>query len=215
MASMADAGPPKDHDYRLDFVVVGESSVGKTCLMLRFTEDRFSAEHSSTIGVDFGTRAVDVGDARIKVHIWDTAGQENFRSITRGYFRKACVALLVYDVSVRDTFNHVARWLNEVREQASNPNIEITLIGNKCDLEHRVVSYEEGDAFAKEKGLVFWETSARTGQNVNHVFEQAVNRVVTNIRANKYDHSGASGVTVYRPTLALRGDSERRPCCGS
>ncbi|CAK0859327.1 unnamed protein product [Prorocentrum cordatum] len=187
MASMAGAGPGMDHDYRLDFVVVGDSSVGKTCLLFRFTNDLFSTDHGSTIGVDFGSRIIDIGDARVKVHIWDTAGQESYRSITKSYFRNACAALLVYDVSVRNTFDHVAEWLEAVIAGASSHNIEIELIGNKSDKDHREVSYEEGAAFAEERQLVFWETSAKTGHNVKSAFEEAVHRVVNNIRNNKYD----------------------------
>lgn len=110
--------------------------VGKSCLLLQFTDQRFRQQHDLTIGVEFGSRTVKINDKNIKLQIWDTAGQESFKSITRSYYRGAAGALLVYDITRKETFNHLTRWLEEVR-QNGNPDITVMLIGNKADLDSR------------------------------------------------------------------------------
>ena len=143
--------------------------VGKSCLLLQFTDKRFQPVHDLTIGVEFGARLINIEQNQIKLQIWDTAGQESFRSITRSYYRDAAGALLVYDITRRESFNHLNRWLEEAR-QNGNPHMTIMLIGNKSDLEHRrAVSTKEGEAFAEENGLVFLETSAKSATNVETV----------------------------------------------
>jgi Ras-related protein Rab-2A len=157
------------YDYLFKYIIIGDTGVGKSCLLLQFTDKRFQPVHDLTIGVEFGARMVTVDGRPIKLQIWDTAGQESFRSITRSYYRGAAGALLVYDITRRETFNHLASWLEDARQHA-NPNMSIMLIGNKCDLAHkRAVSKEEGQQFAKEHGLLFLEASARTAQNVEEV----------------------------------------------
>ncbi|KAJ8797074.1 hypothetical protein J1605_001884 [Eschrichtius robustus] len=146
-----------------------DKSVGKSCLLLQFTDKRFQPVHDLTIGVEFGARMITIDGKQIKLQIWDTAGQESFRSITRSYYRGAAGALLVYDITRRDTFNHLTTWLEDAR-QHSNSNMVIMLIGNKSDLEsRREVKKEEGEAFAREHGLIFMETSAKTASNVEEV----------------------------------------------
>ena len=165
--------------------------VGKSCLLLQFTDKRFQPVHDLTIGVEFGARLINIDQHQIKLQIWDTvrntiiiknfiifthfflyllkAGQESFRSITRSYYRDAAGALLVYDITRRESFNHLGRWLEEAR-QNGNPNMTIMLIGNKSDLEHRrAVTTKEGEIFATENGLVFLETSAKSASNVETV----------------------------------------------
>ncbi len=122
--------------YQLKFIIIGDTCVGKSCLLLQFTDKRFQHVHDMTIGVEFGSRTIDLNNKLIKLQIWDTAGQESFRSITRSYYRGACAAILVYDITRRDTFAHLSRWLDEAK-QNSNPNMVIMLIGNKKDLEHK------------------------------------------------------------------------------
>lgn len=153
--------------------------MGKSCLLLQFTDKRFQQVHDLTIGVEFGARMITIDNKQIKLQIWDTAGQESFRSITRSYYRGAAGALLVYDITRRETFNHLTSWLDDAR-QHSNSNMTIMLIGNKSDLEHRrAVSTEEGQQFANEHQLIFLETSAKTAANVEEAF----------INTAKVDHS--------------------------
>jgi Ras-related protein Rab-2A len=132
------------------------------------------------------------GKTAIKLQIWDTAGQESFRSITRSYYRGAAGALLVYDITRRDTFQHLSRWLEEARQHA-NPSMVIMLIGNKSDLEHRrAVSTEEGKAFAQQHGLIFLETSAKTAANVDQAFVQTAEKIHDNILQGLVDISNDS-----------------------
>ncbi|CAH0724399.1 unnamed protein product, partial [Brenthis ino] len=140
--------------YLFKYIIIGDTGVGKSCLLLQFTDKRFQPVHDLTIGVEFGARMITIDGKQIKLQIWDTAGQEAFRSITRSYYRGAAGALLVYDITRRDTFNHLTTWLEDAR-QHSNSNMVIMLIGNKSDLEsRREVKKEEGEAFAREHGLV-------------------------------------------------------------
>ena len=150
-----------------------------------------------TIGVEFGSRTVKINDKNIKLQIWDTAGQESFKSITRSYYRGAAGALLVYDITRKETFNHLTRWLEEVR-QNGNPDIMVMLIGNKADLDsRRQVSTEEGERFAKENGLIFLETSAKTAFNVEQAFLQTSQMIYDNIDRGVYDLSNdKSGIRV-------------------
>jgi len=141
------------YSYLFKYIIIGDTGVGKSCLLLQFTDKRFQPVHDLTIGVEFGARMINIEGKQIKLQIWDTAGQEAFRSITRSYYRGAAGALLVYDITRRDTFNHLTTWLEDAR-QHSNSNMVIMLIGNKSDLEaRRDVKREEGEAFAREHGL--------------------------------------------------------------
>eukprot|EP00928_Gymnodinium_smaydae_P026658 TRINITY_DN20863_c0_g2_i1.p1 TRINITY_DN20863_c0_g2~~TRINITY_DN20863_c0_g2_i1.p1 ORF type:complete len:211 (+),score=56.59 TRINITY_DN20863_c0_g2_i1:86-718(+) len=188
--------------YLFKYIIIGDTGVGKSCLLLQFTDKRFRADHDLTIGVEFGARLVTIEDKQIKLQIWDTAGQESFRSITRSYYRGASGALLVYDISRRDTFLHLTRWLEEARSNAS-PNMAIMLIGNKCDLERREVSFEEGAQFARDHGLVFRETSAKTAQNVEDCFIQTARKIYENIQSGVVDPSSeSSGIKVGMPPAA-------------
>jgi len=156
--------------YLFKYIIIGDTGVGKSCLLLQFTDKRFQPVHDLTIGVEFGARMISIDNRQIKLQIWDTAGQESFRSITRSYYRGAAGALLVYDITRRETFNHLTRWLEEARKNSSS-NMVIMLIGNKSDLDgRRAVSTREGEEFARENGLIFMETSAKTAANVEQAF---------------------------------------------
>ncbi|CBZ55144.1 hypothetical protein NCLIV_055690 [Neospora caninum Liverpool] len=176
------------YQYLFKYIIIGDTGVGKSCLLLQFTDKRFRTDHDLTIGVEFGARLISIAGRQVKLQIWDTAGQESFRSITRSYYRGAAGALLVYDITRRDTFIHLTRWLDEVR-QNSNPHMTIMLIGNKCDLERREVSFDEGAAFARQHGLIFLETSAKTAQNVDEAFILTARKIYENIQRGIYDLS--------------------------
>jgi len=124
------------YKYLFKYIIVGDTAVGKSCLLLQFTDKRFQPVHDLTIGVEFGSRTVTIDGNQIKLQIWDTAGQEKFRSITRSYYRGTTGALLVYDITRRETFDHLTEWLEDCRKY-SNPNMVVMLIGNKCDLEEK------------------------------------------------------------------------------
>merc|ERR1711959_104322 len=149
--------PTMSYAYLFKYIIIGDTGVGKSCLLLQFTDKRFQPVHDLTIGVEFGARMINIDGKQIKLQIWDTAGQESFRSITRSYYRGAAGALLVYDITRKDTFNHLSSWLEDAQQHA-NSNMTITLIGNKSDLEHRrQVQAKEGEDFAKRNSLTFLE----------------------------------------------------------
>eukprot|EP01120_Amphizonella_sp_Union-15-10_P016528 TRINITY_DN8762_c0_g1_i2.p1 TRINITY_DN8762_c0_g1~~TRINITY_DN8762_c0_g1_i2.p1 ORF type:complete len:225 (-),score=42.05 TRINITY_DN8762_c0_g1_i2:95-721(-) len=158
------------YEYIFKYIIIGDTGVGKSCLLYQFTDHRFLPDTQHTIGVEFGTRTVDVLGKKVKLQIWDTAGQERFRAVTRSYYRGAAGALLVYDITRRSTFNHLTSWLTDTRN-LTNPNTVIMLIGNKKDMEsHRDVTHEEAKAFAEENGIIFLEASAKTGEKVEDAF---------------------------------------------
>ncbi|KAK3036073.1 hypothetical protein RJ639_029826, partial [Escallonia herrerae] len=164
-------------DYVFKVVVIGDSAVGKTQILSRFAKNEFCFDSKSTIGVEFQTRTVTINSKVIKAQIWDTAGQERYRAVTSAYYRGALGAMLVYDITKRQTFDHVARWVEELRAHADN-TIVITLIGNKADLvDLRVVPTEDAVEFAEDQGLYFFETSALTGDNVEAAFFNLLDKI--------------------------------------
>ncbi|KAG2717458.1 hypothetical protein I3843_03G177400 [Carya illinoinensis] len=166
-----------DYDYLFKVVLIGDSGVGKSNLLSRFTKNEFSLESKSTIGVEFATRSIHVDDKVIKAQIWDTAGQERYRAITSAYYRGAVGALLVYDVTRHVTFENVERWLKELRDHTDS-NIVIMLVGNKADLRHlRAVSTEDATAFAERENTFFMETSALESLNVENAFTEVLTQI--------------------------------------
>lgn len=160
-----------EYDYLFKIVVIGDSGVGKSNILSRFTRNEFCLESKSTIGVEFATRTLQVEGKTVKAQIWDTAGQERYRAITSAYYRGAVGALLVYDITKRQTFDNVLRWLRELRDHADS-NIVIIMAGNKSDLKHlRAVSEQDGQALAEKEGLSFLETSALEAFNVDKAFQ--------------------------------------------
>lgn len=208
------------YQYLFKYIIIGDTGVGKSCLLLQFTDKRFQPVHDLTIGVEFGARMINIAGKPVKLQIWDTAGQESFRSITRSYYRGAAGALLVYDITRRETFNHLASWLEDARQHAS-ANMVIMLIGNKCDLAHRrAVSTEEGAQFAKENGLIFMETSAKTAQNVEDAFINTAAKIHQKIEEGVIDVANEScGIKLGYPPAGGgaqgRGDSisPNSGCC--
>ncbi|TQE13401.1 hypothetical protein C1H46_000968 [Malus baccata] len=164
-------------DYVFKVVVIGDSAVGKTQILSRFTKNEFCFDSKSTIGVEFQTRTLTIQGKLIKAQIWDTAGQERYRAVTSAYYRGALGAMLVYDITKRQTFDHVARWVEELRAH-SDSSIVIMLIGNKADLgDQRAVPTEDAVEFAEEQGLFFSETSAFSGDNVDSAFFRVLEEI--------------------------------------
>ncbi|KAI9800429.1 MAG: hypothetical protein M1833_003315 [Piccolia ochrophora] len=160
-----------EYDFLFKVVLIGDSGVGKSNLLSRFTRNEFNLDSKSTIGVEFATRSIQVDAKTIKAQIWDTAGQERYRAITSAYYRGAVGALLVYDISKHQTYENVTRWLKELRDHADS-NIVIMLVGNKSDLRHlRAVPTDEAKQFASDNNLSFIETSALDASNVELAFQ--------------------------------------------
>eukprot|EP00922_Rhytidocystis_sp_ex-Travisia-forbesii_P019962 GHVS01029454.1.p1 GENE.GHVS01029454.1~~GHVS01029454.1.p1 ORF type:complete len:210 (+),score=15.80 GHVS01029454.1:210-839(+) len=174
---MADVTRNYDHLFKI--LIVGESGVGKSSILLRFTDDEFNDKQLSTIGVDFKVKYMSLGGRRLKLAVWDTAGQERFRTLTSSYYRGAQGVILVYDTSNRNTFDHLGSWLEEVRKYSTNADAVKMLVANKIDVEdHREVDRREGEKFAFENCMLFIETSAKTKQGIIHAFEELVQKIL-------------------------------------
>ncbi|CAI7923540.1 unnamed protein product [Closterium sp. NIES-53] len=207
-----------DYDYLFKVVLVGDSGVGKSNLISRFTRNEFNMESKSTIGVEFATRSIEVDGKTVKAQIWDMAGQERYRAITSAYYRGAVGALLVYDITRQVTFDNVERWLKELRDHGDQ-SIIITLVGNKCDLRHlRKVSLEKGQAFAEKEGFFFIETSALDATNVEDAFTQILTEIywMMNKKALAPDEDNYAGPGKGQ-TININAPQEEKPvqssCC--
>lgn len=170
-----------EYDYLFKIVLIGDSGVGKSNLLSRYTRNEFNLESKSTIGVEFATRSIQIDGKTIKAQIWDTAGQDRYRAITSAYYRGAVGALLVFDISKHGTYENVERWLKELRDHA-DPNIVIMLVGNKSDLRHlRNVPTQEAMTFAMRNSLSFIETSALHSTNVEQAFHTILQEIYKNV----------------------------------
>ncbi|KAJ1400791.1 Small GTPase superfamily [Sesbania bispinosa] len=209
-----------DYDYLFKVVLIGDSGVGKSNLLSRFTKNEFNLESKSTIGVEFATRTLNVDSKVIKSQIWDTAGQERYRAITSAYYRGAVGALLVYDVTRRATFENVDRWLKELRNHTDS-NIVVMLVGNKSDLRHLVaVSTEDGKAYAEKESLCFIETSALEATNVENAFAEVLTQIyhIVSKKAVEGAENGTASVPAKGEKIDLKNDVsalKRVGCCSS
>lgn len=178
-------------DYQVKLLLVGDSGAGKTSLLLRYANGEFQPTFITTIGIDFRIKTIGLNQSVVKLQLWDTAGQERFKTITTSYFRGAQGILLVYDVTQRHTFDHIQNWAEQIN-QYGDLGVTCVLVGNKCDLEHREVSYEEGKALAEERGMRFFETSAKNNVNVTDAFESAASIVLNKLKQSRIPHTPKS-----------------------
>jgi len=180
-----------EYDYLFKLLLIGDSGVGKSCLLLRFADDTYTESYISTIGVDFKIRTIELDGKTVKLQIWDTAGQERFRAITRGYYRGAVGALIVFDITKQVSFRNVEKWLQELKQHAFD-DIVIMLVGNKSDLRQaREVPTDEAKKFAQKNNLLFIETSALDGENIKEAFYQTVSEIREK-RRNKTAEQGSN-----------------------
>ncbi|XP_024370199.1 ras-related protein YPTC6 isoform X2 [Physcomitrium patens] len=208
-----------EYDYLFKVVLIGDSGVGKSNLLSRFTRNEFCLESKSTIGVEFATRSIQVDGKTIKAQIWDTAGQERYRAITSAYYRGAVGALLVYDITKHVTYENVERWLKELRDHADS-NIVIMLVGNKSDLRHlRGVSLDDAQSFAEKEGLSFIETSALESTNVEKAFQRILTEIyrIVSKKALASEENATEGPgqgTNIVPLDSNSPDLKKKGCCG-
>ena len=168
----------------IKILLLGDTSVGKTCFLKRYTDDTFQDAYLSTIGFDYKFKVVTLKSGKeVKVQIWDTAGQERFRTIAKSYYRGAHGIILVFDVTNQKSFDNIRKWLNQIKEQAKK-TICIVLIANKIDSDGRIVTKEEGERLAKESNLEIFEASAKEKINVNEAFERIIENISENYEAN-------------------------------
>jgi len=175
------------YDFLLKIIIIGESGSGKSCLLHHFINNSFKEHSQHTIGVEFSSRTISVGEKKIKLQLWDTAGQERFRSVTRSYYRGAAGALLVYDITNRQSFLNLSRWLADARALGS-PHLVTVLVGNKSDRdEDREVDWSEASRWASENDVHFVESSSLTGDNVEAPFALAARSVLLAIESGALD----------------------------
>eukprot|EP00742_Colponemidia_sp_Colp-10_P000184 GILJ01000207.1.p1 GENE.GILJ01000207.1~~GILJ01000207.1.p1 ORF type:complete len:204 (-),score=34.34 GILJ01000207.1:255-866(-) len=185
-----------EYDYLFKLLLIGDSGVGKSCLLLRFADDTYTESYISTIGVDFKIRTIELDNKTIKLQIWDTAGQERFRTITSSYYRGAHGIIIVYDVTDRESFNNVKQWMAEIDRYACE-NVNKLLVGNKCDLvTKKLVTYDEGKELADSLGVQFLETSAKNSHNVEQSFTIMASEIKARIASQPQPAKAGAGGAV-------------------
>jgi small GTP-binding protein len=215
-----------DYDYLFKIVLIGDSGVGKSNILSRFTRNEFSLESKSTIGVEFATRSLEIEEKIVKAQIWDTAGQERYRAITSAYYRGAVGALLVYDITKKgalvfdnmsfltlspESFSDVEKWLQELRDHADS-KIVIMLTGNKCDLQHlRSVATRDAEIYATKEDLLFLETSALDSVNIDVVFQKVL--TVIHERAQTLEPSHQQKVSRNLVEVGKSKAAKKNKCC--
>ena len=205
---------PEDYaqyDISFKIIVIGDSSVGKSCLTTQAVRNKFIDFYQTTVGFEFLTFNLRINTNVVKLQVWDTCGQEVYKSLISNFYRKSSLALIVYAINNRNSFEHAEIWLNELKNK-SNPKVRIFLVGNKCDLENtRVVSREEGENFKNEKNLdKFIETSAKTGENARNVLLEAAKMLFKDYLKvkEKIKNDGSDGDTLER-----KNGKNRSKCC--
>jgi len=195
-----------EHDFFFKILLIGDSGVGKSCLLLRFADDSWTETHISTIGVDFKIKTLEIEGKTVKLQIWDTAGQERFRTITSSYYRGAQGIILVYDCTDRESFNNVKQWMGEIDRYACE-NVNKLLVGNKCDLvDQKTVDTPTAKEFADSFNIPFIETSAKTAHNVEKCFVQ----MATDI---KHRLSNQGPAATNQGTVPVTGGGKKKEKC--
>ena len=198
----------ESYDQKIKIMVIGESLVGKTALITRYTNNSFSGTYLTTVGIDFQTKFLNINNKTIKVELWDTAGQERFRNIAKNYFQSSDGFLIVYDITSKTSFEKLSFWNEQVNLNAPE-NTKYIIVGNKKDLEEkREVKTEEGANFAKENNVQFYETSAKDGTNVNEVLELLAKEIVADSEKLQTKNKRSSQVLKKKNTQA-----EKKSCC--
>ena len=175
------------YNYLLKFIIIGDPSVGKSNILLKYVHNKFTNEYQSTIGVEFAAKNINIDGKIFRIQIWDTAGQENFRSLTRSYFKNSACAIITYDITNKESFDNVEEWINEIKNQSSK-DILLVLVGNKNDLENeRIVNFDEGKKFADDNNMLFIETSALNGTGIDQLFNMCCNDIYQKIKNNYYN----------------------------
>ena len=204
----------EEYDMMVKVIIIGDSGVGKTNIMSKFLKNKFMEESKATVGVEFGSKLFDLNGHKIKAQIWDTAGQEKYKSITGAYFKGSKGALVVYDITQKSTYESLEKWVNDLKS-AGDPKITIILIGNKSDLEeNRQVSKEQGEEKAKSFGCAFLETSALSGDNIDKAFNLMVKEIFEKFSNDSAEDSELeSGFKGEDLKLDKVVDKKKKKCC--
>ncbi|XP_031830297.1 ras-related protein Rab-18-B isoform X2 [Nomia melanderi] len=209
-----------EHDIltKLKLLIIGESGVGKSCILIRFIEDTFEENTKITVGIDFKTKDIVLDGNKIQLSIWDTAGEERFRTLSPSYYRNAQGAILVYDVTKEDTFKKLEKWLSELDTYSHKEDIVKMVVGNKIDLPDRKISTQEGLEFARRHQTLYIESSAKSADGINYAFEELVQKIIQtpglwdrNITRH-YDNGSVRGAKYRgRRDIQLVDDTLERP----
>jgi len=199
------------YDMLIKLLLIGDSGVGKSCLLCRYSDDVFNSNFITTIGIDFKIRTIELDGSKIKLQIWDTAGQERFRTITQAYYRGAMGILLVYDVTDDKSFNNIRTWMRNIKQHANEQVVKV-LLGNKCDMpDKKMVTYEQGADLAKEYQIKFFETSAKTNVNVEEAFT-TIARMIKDKKPPSPVEPQPKAPDLSQPTDD--GKPKQKKCCG-
>jgi Ras-related protein Rab-18 len=207
------------YDHLFKLLLIGDSGVGKSSLLVSFTENKFTDDMTTTIGVDFKVKYVNVRGKRVKLVIWDTAGQERFRTLTSSYYRGAQGIILIYDITNRESFDNLKNWLKEVNLYATYTDTVKLLVGNKIDLEaKRQVSEEAGEQFASENGMLFIEASAKTRTGVEQAFDEVAHQIMDTeillFDTTPVTMGSGNQAIVSASNLDEQNEGEEGVCCG-
>ena len=192
-------------DVKYKIMVLGESKVGKTSLIKRYTKDQFGGVYLTTVGMDFQDKIIEIEDKKVRLQVWDTAGQERFRNVTKSYFQSSHGLLVVYDITDRESFDKINFWMENIKNNAPE-NAKLILVGNKCDLANeRKVTIEDGENKARNYNIKFFESSAKDGTNVNELFFYLANEIYQDDKTKEKDNKNS---------LKLKAKKkEKKGCC--
>ena len=200
-----------DFEFLIKLVVIGDSGVGKTNFIFQFTEGRFSSVHVTTVGFDYKSKIIKLPNKKkvIKLQVWDTAGQERYMALNKNLFQKVQGIILMYDLTNRDSFEHVQSWLNLIKKNVSNKTV--MLVANKLDLaeEKRIVTEEEGEDIGKKNDMLFFEGSGASGENVDKIFTKMAEEVYTKL----IDERSEKGEYENKNLKLDKNKSEKKKCC--
>ena len=204
----------ENYDVLFKIVLIGDSFVGKTNIMSKYLMNEFHEDSKATVGVEFGAKKFDIEGKSVKAQIWDTAGQERYKSITTTYYKGAKGALIVYDITRKETFDSVDRWISEVLN-SGDKNMTMLLIGNKCDLDNqRQVTKEQGEEKAKAFKVAFLETSASSGENLDVAFEMIMKEVYSKCKNELDEDDGMEEMQMGKEIdLTKEKKVEKKKCC--
>ena len=200
-----------DFEFLIKLVVIGDSGVGKTNFIFQFTEGRFSSVHVTTVGFDYKSKIIKLPNKKkvIKLQVWDTAGQERYMALNKNLFQKVQGIILMYDLTNRDSFEHVQSWLNLIKKNVSNKTV--MLVGNKLDLaeEKRIVTEEEGEDIGKKNDMLFFEGSGASGENVDKIFTKMAEEIYTKL----IDERSEKGEYENKNLKLDKNKNDKRKCC--
>ena len=194
-------------------LTLGESGVGKTAILKRYVENKFEKHHLATIGIDYQSKTIKINKKEIKLKIWDTAGQERYRNIAAHVYKGADGIILVYDITDEVSFSKISDWMEQINNNLSKNDIGIILIGNKTDLEERMIETQKGQEKAEEYKIEFYETSALTGDGINEAFEGLAKKILKNHKIKDSVGSRTISLQSSKPEDVIETDKKKKKCC--